>query len=156
MLKGMPWKSEASAMLSADTTPVYLNVMAVPPASKSTANEMLAPSILPSLMAILLPSGPVVVPVSLAPSALKEKPIMIGPCPASKDPDQSPSTPAANAGAAISSNPSSSTLSFDPMRPPTDRFGYAANHTTLARLAASAGLRCQRRRELPLSQRPAD
>src|SRR5438874_2657019 len=74
----------------------------MPPKSSETTNEILSPSILPFLMAMSPPSGPVVVPVSVPPSALKLKPTFTVPMGVSSDPAHLPSTSAARAGAATS------------------------------------------------------
>src|SRR5215813_13324482 len=65
-------------------------------------NEILSPSIFPPLIAISLPSGPVVVPVSIVPSALKLNPTWTAPIGVSSEPVDVPSTLAALAGAATS------------------------------------------------------
>src|SRR6185369_6942156 len=61
-----------------------------------------SPSIFPFLSGSSIPSGPVVVPVRVAPSALKLKPTMTAPIGVSSDPVHLPSTSAARAGTAAS------------------------------------------------------
>src|SRR5580693_5768506 len=67
----------------------------MPPKSRSTANEILSPSILPALMGTSPPSGPVVEPASIPPSALNVNATGTGPIGVSIIPVHLPSTVAA-------------------------------------------------------------
>ena len=138
-------------------------VMAVPPISISTANEMLAPSTLPSLIGDLHAVRSGRGPGELGAIGLERKADRNWPWPASKEPDQSPSMPAANAGAATSSNASNIPLSFERHRPPTDRFGYLQKRyhrcATLHHrrgCAVNATTNCLWRRGLPILGRQRD
>src|SRR5215510_8524792 len=67
---GMPANSPVILISLPETTPLYESSSGIPPKSRVTPKEMVLPSTLPSLIGICPPSGPVVEPVSLVPSAL--------------------------------------------------------------------------------------
>src|SRR3954470_7862922 len=74
----------------------------MPPKSIDTRNVILLPSILPFLIAMAPPSGPVVVPVNAVPSDLKSKATLTLPFGVDRLPLHLPSTSAARAGTAYS------------------------------------------------------
>src|SRR5437879_5295108 len=74
----------------------------MPPKSIETLNEILLPSIFPFLIGISPPSGPVVEPFRVAPSACKVNATGIAPIAVASDPVHLPSTSAARAGTAAS------------------------------------------------------
>ncbi len=78
----------------------------------SCENEILLPSSLPFLIGSGLPSGPRLLPVSFAPSALNVYVIVMAPPGVSTEPVHLPSMSAAKAGAAARSSASASDLSF--------------------------------------------
>src|ERR1019366_3305339 len=85
----------------------------MPPKSRLTENEILSPSTLPSAMAISEPSGPVIVPVSLAPSVFSLKTCAKSPLGVESEPVQVPSAPAAKAVAVSSRAPTTVTRNFE-------------------------------------------
>src|SRR5271170_5962690 len=80
--------------------------------SKLNQNEMLAPSIMPSLMAMSLPSGPAMDPLSMGPSALKLNDTGISPFGVETLPVHLPSTSAAKAETASSNSAATGAKNF--------------------------------------------
>src|SRR5687767_12885842 len=109
---GIPPKSRVILISVGETTPEYAMSNDMSPKATVTTKAILLPSILPFLIAIWVPSGPVVDPVSVVPSALNSKPTVTSPFGVASAPLHFPSTSAANAGDESSRRANASAYSF--------------------------------------------
>src|SRR5687768_11232150 len=90
------------------------------PKATVTTKVILLPSTLPFLIGSVLPSGPVVDPVSAVPSALNSNAMFTSPFGVASDPLHFPSTSAANADVEISRRAKTSAYLFMRVQPRAD------------------------------------